>query len=110
MNLFENNLSEIIQKARNFTSEIIFIGIAKGSDKDTIPFKNSMTGKCYDKENVRIYNDIIKKVCQKEKILFVDILNNMVDEDFYDGLHPNSAGHQKIFEIVKDFLIQSKIV
>lgn len=110
LNLFENNLSEIIKKSRNFTSKIIFIGIAKGSDKDTAPLKSSTTGKCYDKENIIIYNNIIKKICEKEGILFVDILNNMTDEDFYDGLHPNSKGHQKIFEIIKDFLIDKKII
>jgi len=110
LNLFENNLSEIIKKARNFTSQIIFVGIAKGSDKDTVPLKSSTTGKCYDKENIIIYNNIIKKICEKEKVLFIDILNNMTDEDFYDGLHPNARGHQKIFKIVKDFLIDRKII
>lgn len=109
-NEFQNNLSEIIKKARNFTSEIILIGIAKGSDKDTVPLKSSTTGKCYDKENIIVYNNIIKKICEKEGVLFIDILNNMADEDFCDGLHPNSKGHQKIFEIVKDFLIDKKIV
>ena len=110
LNLFENNLSEVIKKARNFTSEIIFIGIAKGNDKDTAPLKSSTSGKCYDKENIIIYNNIIKKICKKEGVLFVDILNNMADEDFYDGLHPNSKGHQKISETLKDFLIGQKIV
>lgn len=109
-NEFKNNLSEIIKNARSLTSEIIFLGIAKGSDKDTMPFLNSTTGKCYDKENIRIYNDIIKKICEKERVLFINILDKMTDNDFYDGLHPNSAGHQKIFEIVKDFLIENKII
>ncbi len=29
-------------------------------------------------------------------------------EDFDDGLHPNAAGHEKIFEQVRDFLIEKR--
>ena len=30
------------------------------------------------------------------------------EEDFDDGLHPNAQGHRKIFEKVKDFLVENK--
>lgn len=98
---FEKNLDMLIGKARRFTQNIIFVGIAKGSDKETVPLKASTTGKCYDKENARIYNDMIKKVCGKEKVLFIGVLDKLIDSDFYDGLHPNTGGHEKIFEEVK---------
>lgn len=107
---FENNLLDLIKKTKGLASEVVFLGLAKGSDKETMPFPSSVTGKCYNKENIAIYNNIIKKVCEKEEIPFIDILNNMIDEDFYDGLHPNSSGHQKIFEIVKGFLIGNKAI
>ncbi len=107
---FESNLLKLINKAKKLTDKIILIGISKGNDKTTIPLLRSTTGKCYDKENVRIYNEIIKKVCKKENTSFINISGSLSDKDFYDGLHPNSAGHKKIFEIVKDFLIENKII
>ncbi len=91
---FENNLAILVKKAQALSSRVIFLGIAKGDDGKTIPFLDSASGEeCYDKENVRIYNDIIKKVCKKEKVLFINILDKMIDSDFYDGLHPNTEGH-----------------
>jgi len=27
-----------------------------------------------------------------------------------DGLHPNSTGHKKIYEIVKGFLVENRII
>jgi lysophospholipase L1-like esterase len=99
--IFERNLNALIGKARRFTKDIIFVGIAKGSDRETVPLKASTTGKCYDKKNVKIYNEMIKKVCTKEKILFIGVLDKLIDSDFYDGLHPNTVGHEKIFEEVK---------
>lgn len=98
---FEKNLNALIKKAGKFTKQIVFVGIVKGSDKETMPLKASTTGKCFTKENAKIYNDIIKKVCDKEKILFVDVLGRLNDGDFCEGLHPNESGHEKIFKEVK---------
>jgi lysophospholipase L1-like esterase len=36
---------------------------------------------------------------------------DLLDEkDLIDGLHPNSQGHQKMFERVRDFLLENKLV
>jgi len=107
---FENNLLKLIQKARKFTGKIVFVGMAKGDDSRTKPLPDSTTGKCYDKENIKIYNDIIKKVAKKEKSLFIEIINKLNDKDFYDGLHPNVNGHRKIFGVIKDSLVKNKII
>jgi lysophospholipase L1-like esterase len=34
-----------------------------------------------------------------------DLLSN---DDLYDGLHPNSEGHRKMFERIKDNLVKNK--
>ena len=48
-------------------------------------------------------------VCCEQNILFLDI-PDLANDEFEDGLHPNAKGHKKIFEVVKDFLIQQKII
>lgn len=105
---FKKNLTTLLTSARKLTPEIYFIGIAKGSDENTVPLPRSSTGKCYDQENISKYNAIIKEVCQKEKVEFVDIIDELKNEDFDDGLHPNLGGHQKIFEAVRRKLLKSK--
>ena len=57
----------------------------------------------YANENIKNYREVMKWVCQEQKVLFLD-LEQLGDEDFDDGLHPNAAGHQKIFIQAKDFL------
>jgi len=61
----------------------------------------------YTNENIKKYSEIMKDVCQRNNILFLDVglLNN---KDFDDGLHPNATGHEKIFIKVRDFLIANK--
>ena len=48
----------------------------------------------------------MENVCKEQGVLFLDpgLLNN---SDFDDGLHPNAVGHQKIFEVVRNFLIKN---
>ena len=35
---------------------------------------------------------------------YLDVSRLLVPEDFGDGLHPNDAGHEKLFRAAYDFL------
>ncbi|MCK5491238.1 MAG: NUDIX domain-containing protein [Candidatus Pacebacteria bacterium] len=99
---FEKNIYVLIKKARRFTKEIVFVGLCLGNERLTMPLPASKTGKCFTKENAIIYNEIIKKCCFNENVLFVDIIEKLKNNDFYEGLHPTKKGHEKIFKAVKD--------
>ena len=51
------------------------------------------------------YDAEIRAMCKENEIGFVDILGAFTKTDYLnlleDGLHPNSAGHKKIFEDCK---------
>lgn len=98
---FKRNIKILINKAKTHTHKITFLGLVKGNDKETMPLPSSSTGKCYDKENVVLYDEAIKNVCLEENVDFIDLYSLLDDQDFVDGLHPNPAGHIKIFEIVR---------
>lgn len=106
---FKNNLLELIRHSKDVADKIIFMGIKKGSDDLTKPFPGSSTGKYFDKENIEIYNKIIEGTAKETNSAFIDV-SGLGDSDFYDGLHPNSEGHRKIFETVKKYLIQNNII
>ena len=102
---FKKNLEEIIKRAKKITNNIIFTDLKNCDESKTMPV--SWIDIYYTNENIKKYSDIMKKVCQKNNVLFLDIglLNN---EDFDDGLHPNAIGHEKIFIQVKNFLEKYK--
>ena len=58
----------------------------------------------YTNKNIEMYSKIMQEVCTENKIPFLDI-GKLEDSDFDDGLHPNAEGHRKIFERVRDFLV-----
>jgi len=102
INTFKRNVKILIDKAKIYTQKIIFLGLVKGNDEETMPLPSSSTGKCYDKENVVLYDEAMKHICLEENVNFIDLYSLLTDQDFIDGLHPNPAGHIKIFEIIRE--------
>lgn len=100
LNTFKNNLKALTDLAKKHTHRIIFVGLTKGDDRITNPLPQSTTGKSYDKANITLYSQAIKEVCTNEDLTFIDLQAILTDTDFADGLHPNAAGHEKIFQAV----------
>ncbi|KKR25529.1 MAG: Lysophospholipase L1 and related esterases family [Microgenomates group bacterium GW2011_GWC1_39_7] len=102
---FRENLEEIIKRAKKITNNIIFTDLKNCDESKTMPV--SWIDIYYTNENIKKYSDIMKKVCQKNNVLFlyIGLLNN---KDFDDGLHPNAIGHEKIFIQVRNFLEKYK--
>jgi lysophospholipase L1-like esterase len=110
---FRENVEKLINQAQKFTSKIVFVGLTPVDESKTTPIPWN-PDKIYKNENIKMKNEIIKSVCRKNNIYFIEIFEKWIKSDYKklieDGLHPNSAGHKKIFEAVKDFLIQEKII
>ncbi|HBI17279.1 MAG: hypothetical protein UR60_C0022G0033 [Candidatus Moranbacteria bacterium GW2011_GWF2_34_56] len=106
---FKDNLLEIIKQAKEFTSEIIFVGPTIVDESKTMPNIWS-DDEFMDNKNIKNYNDKIKEICQKNDLLFIEMIDLLNEEDLEDGLHPNSKGHEKMFLRIKDFLVENKIV
>lgn len=105
---FENNLKKLIKRANKFTNKIIFISPARVDEEETIFWEE--TGESYCNENIEKYNSVIEKVCQKNNVHFIETMNLLDQKDLADGLHPNSQGHEKIFQKVKKFLLENKLI
>ena len=99
---FTQNLEKIINKAKKITNNIIFIGFKNVDESKTMPV--SWKDIYYINSEIEKYNNAMQKVCEKYNILYLDIFGLLTKEDLEDGLHPNPAGHEKIYNKVKEFL------
>ncbi|MBM3234112.1 hypothetical protein FJZ19_03385 [Candidatus Pacearchaeota archaeon] len=102
---FKENLVNLIKKAREFTNEILFVGLT--------PVDESISGikeDNYFNEKIKKYDLEIKKVCNEEKLKYIDISGLISSKELEDGLHPNSKGHEKIFVRAREFLIKNKVI
>jgi lysophospholipase L1-like esterase len=110
---FKSNLENIHSIARRYSSKILFVGLTAVDDTRTDPIPWNVD-KTYKNEYIGKYNDIIEGFAKENDIGFVKIfedwskdIESLLD---VDGLHPNSKGHEKIFQYVKDYLLKNKII
>ncbi|MBI4991649.1 MAG: hypothetical protein HZB99_00325 [Candidatus Harrisonbacteria bacterium] len=105
---FKENLEEIIRRAKKMTDRIIFIGFKNVDEAKTkpVPWRDIY----YTNKNIKKYNEIMKKVCVEQKVLFLDLFGILENKDLDDGVHPNTKGHQKIYERVRIFLMDNKVI
>lgn len=108
---FSEKIQKLINEAKKFTSKVVFLGLAPVDESNASPLPWAKN-KFFKNENVKRYNDIIKSVCKENNVYFIEVFEKLKDGAKYleDGLHLNSNGHQKIFEIVRDFLTKKKLV
>ena len=92
---YKSNLEDIIKKVKDRGFELIILGLTKTGCKDKIEFKPN---KIYDNKVILQYDEIVRNICKNNDIVYIPIFNILNDEDFIDGLHPNTNGHKKIYE------------
>lgn len=110
---FKENIKKLINLAQKFSSKIIFIGLNPVDEPKVSPMPWDRD-KSYNIETIKKYNEIIKEICNENNIYFIEIFEEFLKTDYKklleDGAHPNALGHEKIYEIVKKFLIKNKII
>ncbi len=106
---FRENIQKLIKLAEKYAAKILFVGLLPADESKTTPI-HWAPDKSYKNEHIIQYDEIIESICQKNNIPFIDIFKEFINSDYKnlleDGQHPNSVGHQKIFEIVKEFLVE----
>lgn len=107
---FKSNIEELYAQAAAFSQKIVFIGLTDVDDTKTMPVSWDKT-KFYSNEMIKQYNSLIQSFCEQKQLPFINLLGLLNSADLTeDGLHPNTSGHKKIFEVIKDFMVKNEIV
>lgn len=101
---FVTNLECLISQAQKVADKILFVGLTAVDESKVTPIPWSDKNKNYDNTNVDLYNSLIENVCDKNHLPFLNVLNVLTAADLADGLHPNTAGHEKMFNVIKKFV------
>lgn len=105
---FKNNIRAIIQAAIKPTRTVIAVGLPAIDDPTAL--ERSDGDSYYSNESVKLYDAAIKEVSLESGIHFISIFDSVQRDEIDDGIYPNVVGHHKIFEIVRDFLIDKKLI
>jgi lysophospholipase L1-like esterase len=106
-------LNKIFSISKKYTEKVIFLGEhpIDESKTDPIPWLSEYS---YKTKYIKEFDEISKKVCKKSKVRFIDIYSEIEKTNYknnlVDGVHFNKQGHEKIFELIKNYLINNKII
>lgn len=110
-NKLSTRISSLVDKATQISSNVIFLGTTPVDSSKTNPWKPD---KVYRNKFIEQSNAIIRKECVNKNIDYIDLYTLFKQSNYknllQDGLHPNTKGHELIFETVLDYLQKEKIV
>lgn len=109
LDMFQKNISILYQMAKKITDKIIFIWPIMCDENKTIPIPRAPE-MLQDMKNTTIYNNAIKQFCEQKNILFIDMITALGIWDLEDWMHPTTQWHEKMYIVIKDFLIDKKII
>lgn len=109
---FKNNYLELISLAQEYSQKIVIIGsMPTDSRVDPIPWA---PGRHYRNKDIKRYNEIMREVARETEVYFIEVYNNFIEKDYssllIDGVHMNSEGHKQVYEVIRDYLLENKII
>ncbi|MBI3627118.1 hypothetical protein HY224_03665 [Candidatus Uhrbacteria bacterium] len=106
---FQANISRLAEEAKKITKNVAFMGLVPVDDKkvDPIPWKPDSS---YKNSYISKFDVILKSVCKAKKLKYIDqgkvFSGKGYEKLLADGVHPNTAGHEKIAEVVFEEFIK----
>lgn len=95
---FEKNMSELLRQAKRFTQQVFVV-----SATNVIDDVETAAGSRFNNSDIQKYNALLKVLSAQERVEFIDVYGALdTGRDFFDGVHPNTTGYQKLFEILKN--------
>lgn len=97
---FRSNLGKILAIVREKNCRIMLLGLTPVDESKVMPVPWAPDIH-YSNAYIEAYDAIIKEVAAQHNHPYIPLFMLLELTDLHDGLHPNSTGHQKIFEVVK---------
>lgn len=99
---YRKNLEKIITKSKKFADQVIAVGL---NPIDEQKLNESERLRNYLNSEVKEYENVFRQVCSEKSVKIIPTFEKLQRQEqwnkmLFDGLHPNSKGHEKIYQIV----------
>ncbi len=100
---FKANILELVGEAARREMQVAFIGITRVDESRTLPVA-WRSDRHYLNERIDLFDSIIRDICEDKELPYLSVASALESEDLTDGLHPNTAGYDKLFGAILPFL------
>lgn len=113
LDMFRSNIRILLDYARRYTTYILFLGLLPVDEKRCNQGYSAYR-KSYSNVHIDTYNQSLKEACLELGVDFLNLNQLFRKTHFqnmlFDGVHPNSSGHEIIFREVKDYLLKRSLL
>ena len=99
---YKLNIEKIVNYTLNKNIELTVLGLTRIESNEKFFWKPN---KYYDNKTILEFDNELKNICEKSNIKYISMKDVLQKGDYIDGLHPNTNGHRKIYETVKNVLM-----
>jgi lysophospholipase L1-like esterase len=108
---YTTELTQLIELLKASSEKVIFVSTAYVDETKTNPITTSHDNKYYfTNARRKQFEEITKELCEQNGIDFASIVVSeeewIKNYTFKDGLHPNQAGHQLLFDAIEPYLLE----
>lgn len=112
LDTFRENLEILITTAQRYTSRIVLLGLTPVDESrvDPIPWAQEVS---YKNEYIKEFDGVIQEIAEVQGVSFIEMFDVFGMDSaplLFDGVHPNSEGHELIFETVRSYLLEHELV
>lgn len=106
---FVSNLRLLMGQAKTFTDRIVCIGLTH-VDESKIPFEENGKQVYFMNERIDAYDALLEQTAREERAYYVKLSDIITEHELVDDVHPNTAGHKKMYEKIFSFLKESNLL
>jgi lysophospholipase L1-like esterase len=104
--LYKGELQQLIAAARQYTEKILFVGLTAVDEKRTASPDQQYV---YTNARIKEFERTLRVFCEENNLPIVKVFETFEEKQaeenlLADGLHPNTAGHERIASLVKPAL------
>ena len=100
---FKNNIIDLINMAKIYTKNILFIGLSNVNESQVnpIPWNSNI---CYLNKEIFKFDKELENICTKNNVNYLNVFKLLEMNDLQDGLHPNNIGHKKLYKKILHYI------
>jgi lysophospholipase L1-like esterase len=106
---FIDNIRQLHRIAQTNECEVIFVGLFDVDEDHCTPvsWDDQLS---YANVDIKEYDHRLRQYTRENDCYFIDMMHVITVDDLEDGIHPNTRGHEKIYEHVKRYLSDNQLI
>ncbi len=110
---YQANLEFFIKQSKNYSKNVLCLGLTP-VDEDKLKSMPWPKTHVFLNREIKKYDEVIRAMTIQYNLDFIDIYkefnDTILERLMFDGLHPNSRGHELIYNVVMDFLKKEQYI